>query len=69
MDVIKSSSEAGLHIPDNISLDGFYDHLLARMCTPAASKVRQDFVVLGRPGFGLPLRAMEVCRSPPTRPS
>ncbi|PPG26986.1 LacI family DNA-binding transcriptional regulator [Rathayibacter sp. AY2B9] len=59
MGVIKGITEAGLRVPEDISVVGFDDHPLARMWTPALTTVRQDFAGLGRRGFGLLLRAME----------
>lgn len=59
MGVIKGLTEAGLRVPEDVSVVGFDDHPLARMWTPALTTVRQDFAGLGRRGFGLLLRAME----------
>jgi DNA-binding LacI/PurR family transcriptional regulator len=59
MGVIKGITEAGLRVPEDISVVGFDDHPLARMWTPALTTVRQDFAGLGRRGFGLLLPAME----------
>ena len=53
MGVIKGLSDAGLKVPDDVSVAGFDDHPLAAMWSPALTTVRQDFGGLGTRAFEL----------------
>jgi DNA-binding LacI/PurR family transcriptional regulator len=58
MGVIKGLSDAGLRVPDDVSVVGFDDHPLAAMWSPALTTVRQDFGGLGARAFELLRGAM-----------
>jgi len=58
MGVIKGLSDAGVKVPDNVSVVGFDDHPLAAMWSPALTTVRQDFGGLGARAFELLRGAM-----------
>jgi DNA-binding LacI/PurR family transcriptional regulator len=64
MGVIKGLRDAGVRVPDDVSVVGFDDHPLAAMWSPALTTVRQDFGGLGARGFELLRGAMsgEVAR-------
>jgi DNA-binding LacI/PurR family transcriptional regulator len=53
MGVMRGITEAGLRIPDDISVAGFDDNPLAELWSPPLTTVRQDFAGLGRRGFQL----------------
>lgn len=50
--VIKGLQDAGLRVPDDISVAGFDDHPLAQLWTPALTTMAQDFAELGRSAVG-----------------
>jgi DNA-binding LacI/PurR family transcriptional regulator len=58
MGVIKGLSDAGLRVPDDVSVVGFDDHPLAAMWSPGLTTVRQDFGGLGTRAFELLRGAM-----------
>lgn len=58
MGVIKGLRDAGVQVPDDVSVVGFDDHPLAAMWSPALTTVRQDFVGLGARAFDLLRGAM-----------
>ncbi len=58
MGVIKGLSDAGVRVPDEVSVVGFDDHPLAAMWSPALTTVRQDFGGLGARAFELLRGAM-----------
>jgi DNA-binding LacI/PurR family transcriptional regulator len=64
MGVIKGLRDAGVRVPDDVSVVGFDDHPLAAMWSPALTTVRQDFGGLGARAFELLRGAMsgEVAR-------
>lgn len=51
MGVIRGLNDAGLHVPQDVSVVGFDDHPLSELWAPALTTVRQDFADLGRRGF------------------
>lgn len=53
MGVIRGLNDAGLTVPDDISIVGFDDHPLAELWTPPLTTVNQDFIGLGRRGLHL----------------
>jgi LacI family transcriptional regulator len=53
----------GLNVPDDISLLGYDDVLLARYLCPALTTVRQPFVDMGRAAAHLALMALGDCES------
>jgi DNA-binding LacI/PurR family transcriptional regulator len=64
MGVIKGLRDAGVRVPEDVSVVGFDDHPLAAMWSPALTTVRQDFGGLGARAFELLRGAMsgEVAR-------
>jgi len=58
MGVIKGLGDAGLRVPEDVSVAGFDDHPLAAMWNPALTTVRQDFGGLGARAFELLRGAM-----------
>jgi DNA-binding LacI/PurR family transcriptional regulator len=58
MGVIKGLRDAGVRVPDDVSVVGFDDHPLAAMWSPALTTVRQDFGGLGARAFELLRGAM-----------
>jgi DNA-binding LacI/PurR family transcriptional regulator len=58
MGVIKGLRDAGLSVPEDVSVVGFDDHPLAAMWSPALTTVRQDFGGLGARAFELLRGAM-----------
>jgi DNA-binding LacI/PurR family transcriptional regulator len=64
MGVIKGLRDAGVRVPEDVSVVGFDDHPLASMWSPALTTVRQDFGGLGARAFELLRGAMsgEVAR-------
>lgn len=59
MGVMRGLAEKGLRVPDDVSVAGFDDHPLAELWTPPLTTAEQDFVGLGRRGFGLLLQALD----------
>lgn len=59
MGVIRGFSEAGLRVPDDVSVVGFDDHPLARIWMPALTTVYQDFADLGAKGVAALMRAID----------
>ncbi|MBB2975570.1 DNA-binding LacI/PurR family transcriptional regulator [Microbacterium endophyticum] len=55
MGVIRGITDAGLSVPEDISVVGFDDHPLAALWSPPLTTVDQDFARLGRRGFSLML--------------
>ncbi len=53
MGTIRGITDAGLRVPDDISVVGFDDHPLAALWSPPLTTVDQDFANLGRRGFQL----------------
>lgn len=53
MGVMRGLSDAGLRVPDDVSVAGFDDHPLAELWSPSLTTVRQDFAELGRRGLRL----------------
>jgi len=53
MGVARALAEAGLRIPQDVSIIGFDDQPLAELWQPALTTVRQDFVELGRQAYAL----------------
>jgi DNA-binding LacI/PurR family transcriptional regulator len=45
---IKEAQRHGLRVPDDISVTGFDDTVLASICTPALTSVNQNYAALGR---------------------
>ncbi|MEU5871238.1 LacI family DNA-binding transcriptional regulator [Glycomyces sp. NPDC047369] len=58
MGVMRGITEAGLRVPDDISVAGFDDNPLAELWSPPLTTARQDFATLGRRGFQLLLNAI-----------
>lgn len=58
MGVMRGIVDAGLRVPDDISVAGFDDHPLAEMWSPPLTTVEQDFAGLGRRGFQLLLHVI-----------
>lgn len=58
MGVIKGLRDAGLSVPEDVSVVGFDDHPLAAMWSPALTTVRQEFGGLGARAFELLRGAM-----------
>lgn len=46
--LVRAAQEAGLSVPDDLSVVGFDDSVLARSVTPALTTLRQDFDAKGR---------------------
>jgi len=53
MGVIRGLRDAGVRVPQDISVAGFDDHPLAEMWSPGLTTVDQDFAGLGRRGLEL----------------
>jgi LacI family transcriptional regulator len=58
---IEALAEAGLRVPDDVSVAGFDDSLAARMCVPQLTTVRQPLRAMG-------VRAVELLLSRITQP-
>jgi DNA-binding LacI/PurR family transcriptional regulator len=58
MGVIRGLAEGGRSVPADVSVVGFDDHPLSGLWMPAITTARQDFVGLGRRGFGLLTRLL-----------
>ncbi|MEU6249067.1 LacI family DNA-binding transcriptional regulator [Glycomyces sp. NPDC047010] len=58
MGVMRGITEAGLRIPDDISVAGFDDNPLAELWSPPLTTAKQDFATLGRRGFQLLLNTI-----------
>jgi len=56
MGVIRGLADAGLRVPEDVSVVGFDDHPLAELWSPPLTTVDQDFTGLGRRGFQLLLQ-------------
>jgi DNA-binding LacI/PurR family transcriptional regulator len=63
MGVIRGLRDAGLRVPEDVSVVGFDDHPLAAMWSPSLTTARQDFGGLGRRAFGLLLGSMGIADS------
>ena len=59
MGVMRGIVEAGLRVPEDISVAGFDDHPLAELWSPPLTTVKQDFAGLGGRGFQLLLQAID----------
>ncbi len=59
MGVIKQLTEAGLRIPDDISVMGFDNLNIAKYCTPGLTTVGQDVYEKGRQAVELIYRAIK----------
>lgn len=59
MGVIRGLVDAGLRVPDDISVVGFDDHPLAAIWMPALTTVHQDFADLGASGVAALIRAID----------
>jgi DNA-binding LacI/PurR family transcriptional regulator len=59
MGVMRGIVEAGLRVPEDVSVAGFDDHPLAELWSPPLTTVRQDFAGLGGRGFQLLLQAID----------
>lgn len=59
MGVMRGITEAGLRVPEDVSVAGFDDHPLAELWTPPLTTAEQDFAGLGRRGFRLLLQALD----------
>lgn len=53
MGVVRAFTEAGLRVPEDVSVVGFDDQPLAALWQPPLTTVRQDFDALGRRALGL----------------
>jgi DNA-binding LacI/PurR family transcriptional regulator len=60
MGVMRGLFEAGLRVPQDVSVAGFDDHPLAELWVPALTTARQDFAELGRRGVRLLLSRIGV---------
>jgi LacI family transcriptional regulator len=60
-------AEAGVEVPDEMSVAGFDDIPIARYVTPPLTTIRIDTADLGRRAFGLLLDAIEHPSIPPAR--
>jgi LacI family transcriptional regulator len=60
-------AEAGVAVPDEMSVAGFDDIPIARYVTPPLTTIRVDIADLGRRAFGLLLEAIERPSIPPAR--
>jgi len=59
MGVMRGLADAGLKVPDDVSVAGFDDHPLAEMWSPPLTTAKQDFAGLGRRGFQLLLHVID----------
>lgn len=59
MGVMRGLAEAGLRVPEDVSVAGFDDHPLAELWSPPLTTARQDFAGLGGRGFQLLLQAID----------
>ncbi|GAA1960844.1 LacI family DNA-binding transcriptional regulator [Agromyces allii] len=59
MGVMRGLADAGLRVPDDVSVAGFDDHPLAEMWSPPLTTAEQDFAGLGRRGFQLLLHVID----------
>lgn len=59
MGVMRGVAEAGLRVPEDLSVAGFDDHPLAELWSPPLTTVKQDFAGLGGRGFQLLLQAID----------
>lgn len=59
MGVMRGIAEAGLRVPEDVSVAGFDDHPLAGLWSPPLTTVKQDFAGLGGRGFQLLLQAID----------
>ncbi|WP_035735440.1 LacI family DNA-binding transcriptional regulator [Glycomyces arizonensis] len=59
MGVMRGLAEAGLRVPEDVSVAGFDDHPLAELWNPPMTTVDQDFADLGVRGFQLLLQAID----------
>lgn len=53
MGVVRALTDAGLRVPQDVSVVGFDDQPLAELWQPPLTTVKQDFVELGREAFRL----------------
>lgn len=51
--VLRAVSDAGLRVPEDISVAGFDDHDVSAFLRPSLTTVRQDFVELGKNAYEL----------------
>jgi DNA-binding LacI/PurR family transcriptional regulator len=59
MGVMRGVVEAGLRVPEDVSVAGFDDHPLAGLWSPPLTTVEQDFASLGGRGFQLLLQDID----------
>jgi DNA-binding LacI/PurR family transcriptional regulator len=57
--VYRALYEAGLHVPEDVSVVGFDDIQEAAYFTPPLTTVRHDFIQLGAQGFEYLLKLMD----------
>ena len=57
--VLRAAAEAGLRVPDDLSVVGFDDSELARVTTPALTTVRQPLEEMGRMAVSLLTRLID----------
>lgn len=63
--VIRAINDAGLHVPEDISVVGFDDNPLARTSAPALTTVRQDVGEKGRAAIAALMSAIDRAKSRP----
>jgi GntR family transcriptional regulator of arabinose operon len=61
---MKALSEAGLKIPDDVSVIGYSDSDMARFATPALTTVRQPFYEIGRKAADLLIAQLKENKKP-----
>jgi DNA-binding LacI/PurR family transcriptional regulator len=64
--VIRAIQDAGLRVPDDVSVVGFDDNPLARRSRPALTTVRQDARAKGRAAAAALIAAIERAKTRPT---